>query len=257
LGFGEEDWSIKLEHPAVISGSDFSRLYTSFWRNLAPTTDLLVRRINLGQHFRDFPEMATTTAPARRGFINEVAFAMFCDSVRKRRRWPFCELTADEISVVSASIKAKAGLLGRGIAGEAEGHPSVEELSDIYEQHNRMMRIFTVDFVADEIVPEPVFPGCGIVDTCTGDLLASTTLFEVKAGDRLFRSVDVRQLVTYATLNYLSKRFNIRRVGLFNPRIGIRLEIDLDELCFEISGKRCTELLPEIMLAISSGEISR
>jgi len=132
-----------------------------------------------------------------------------------------------------------------------------DEIVDIQEQYIRMMRILAFGSLADKIVPEPKFPGCGIVDTCTGDVLVATTLFEIKAGDRFFLSIDVRQLMTYATLNHISKTFEISRVGLFNPRVGIRTEIDLDELCFEISGKRSVELLTEIALAISSGEMSR
>jgi hypothetical protein len=104
---------------------------------------------------------------------------------------------------------------------------------------------------------EPIFPGCGIIDACRGDLIVSNILFEVKAGDRLFRSVDVRQLITYATLNQISKRFTIEKVGLFNPRIGVSATISVDDLCFEISGKNSIELFSEIAAAISSGEISR
>jgi len=37
----------------------------------------------------------------------------------------------------------------------------------------------------------------------------------------LFRSIDVRQLIMYSMLNYVSKGRGIERLGLFNPRIGV------------------------------------
>jgi hypothetical protein len=213
--------------------------------------------MNLGQYERDFPEMITSTAPERRGFINEVAFATFCDDVRKGMRWPFVTATVDQIHAASESVRTQWAHRNTGREARLEGDATDDEIEDIREQHSRMMRIFASDDSTSEIVAEPVFPGCGIIDTCIGDLLASNTLFEVKAGDRRFRSIDVRQLVTYATLNHISKRFEIRRVGLFNPRIGIRMEIGLDELCLEISGKNSVDLLTEITMAISSGDTSR
>ena len=242
----------------MITASTFSRLYSSFWRDVAPTTELFVRRVNLGQYERDFPEMTTSTEPMRRGVINELAFALFCESVKRQKRWPSAasDLTLDEIRAVAATLPFLAANKEVGRATHPP-EPNDEEIADIREQHVRMMRVFTHDYSPSDIVIEPAFPGCGIIDTCKGDLLVSTTLFEVKAGDRSFRSVDVRQLITYVTLNQISKRFVIDRVGLFNPRVGIRREINLENLCFEISGKKSVELLSEITLAISSGEISR
>jgi hypothetical protein len=140
---------------------------------------------------------------------------------------------------------------------EPEGALATEELLDIEEQHSRLLRMFSFGRPADGLLTEPIFPGCGIVDTCKGDLIVSDTLFEVKAGDRKFRSVDIRQLITYATLNQIAKRFRIDRIGLFNPRIGISVTIPVDDLCFEISGKRSDELFSQIASVISSGEISR
>jgi len=140
--------------------------------------------------------------------------------------------------------------------GYAEDLTSAE-IADAREQHERMMCVFTADVSIDEVAPEPVFPGCGFIDTCSGDVLVSTTLFEVKAGDRLFRSIDVRQLVTYAALNLVSRPHEICKLGLFNPRVGIRAALDINELCFEVSGKDAITLLSEIVVAISSGETSR
>jgi hypothetical protein len=246
-----------VEHSTLISGSAFCKLYSSFWREVAPTTDLFVRRLNLGQYERDFAEIKLPTAPSRRGFINEIAFELLCQSIKERERWPSKEPSIDQASVAASIVRSSA--LRREIGREYEFNSDLnqDELSDIQQQHKRLMQVFTFYYLDAIVLPEPGFKGCGIVDNCIGDLLVGTTLFEVKAGERSFRSIDIRQLVLYSALNLISHQYQINKVGLFNPRVGIRTEIELDELCFEISGKKTIELLTEISLALSSGEVSR
>lgn len=132
-----------------------------------------------------------------------------------------------------------------------------DELLDIEEQRNRLIRMFAFGKPMDSLLTEPEFPGCGIIDSCKGDLISSSVLFEVKAGDRLFRSIDVRQLILYSALNFVSKQFTIKGLGLFNPRVGVSATMPVDDLCFEISGKQSVELFSEIAAAVSSGEVSR
>ncbi len=241
----------------MISVSAFCKMHSSFWKGIAPTTDLFVRRLNLGHYEREFPEMRIPTQPMRRGFINEVAFAAFCQSVRGQQSWPRAKLTKAELDQAVASVRSST------VRKELHGGPKLEdsfaaeELLDIEEQRSRLMRFFLFNRSPDALVVEPAFPGCGIIDACKGDLIVSNILFEVKAGDRLFRSIDVRQLIMYSMLNYVSKGRGIERLGLFNPRIGVSATISIDDLCLEISGKNSAELFSEITAAISSGEISR
>jgi hypothetical protein len=242
-----------LEHPAVISEVAFCQFHSSFWQAVAPTTDLFIRRLNTGLYERDFSPMKTMTAPGRRAFVNECAFAMFCHSVRAAEKWPFSIPAMSEVWDASVLVRTLGQPRDRGYTEDL----TPAEIADACEQHERMMCIFTANVPINDVVPEPVFPGCGFIDTCHGDVLVSTTLFEVKAGDRLFRSIDVRQLVTYAALNLVSGQHEIRKLGLFNPRVGIRAAVDIDELCFEVSGKDAITLLSEIVVAISSGETSR
>jgi hypothetical protein len=246
-----------VEHSALISGSAFCKLHSSFWREVTPTTDLFIRRLNLGQYERDFAEIEVLTAPTRRGFINEIAFELFCQSIKRNERWPSNEPSIEQAKSATHVVRSSAmrGEIDRDSEFMAELGP--EELLDIQQQHWRLMEVFTFQYLGAVVVPEPVFKGCGIVDGCIGDLLVATTLFEIKAGERSFRSIDIRQLVLYAALNYASHQYSIDKVGLFNPRVGIRAEMDIDQLCFEISGKKSVELLTEITLALSSGEVSR
>ncbi|WFU71964.1 hypothetical protein [Bradyrhizobium sp. CB2312] len=139
----------------------------------------------------------------------------------------------------------------------ASDNVTANELFDIEEQRNRLSRMFCFDGMGGALLIEPSFPGCGMIDAGKGDLIYSNALYEIKAGDRLFRSVDVRQLITYSALNYVSKRFQIDSLGLFNPRVGVSATIPVDDLCAEISGKQSSDLFFDIVAAISSGDISR
>ncbi|MHB0773167.1 TNF domain-containing protein [Bradyrhizobium sp. 5.13L] len=139
----------------------------------------------------------------------------------------------------------------------ASDNVTEEELFDIEEQRNRLSRMFCFDRGLDTLLIEPSFPGCGMIDAGKGDLIYSKALFEIKAGDRLFRSVDVRQLIIYSALNFVSNRFQIDSLGLFNPRVGISATISVDDLCTEISGKKSGDLFFDIVAAVSSGDISR
>ncbi len=240
----------------MISELAFCQNYSSFWRAVAPTTDLFIRQLNAGLYTREFPPLAAKTLPERRGHINEVAFALFRAEARGANRGPYYSPRLDEILSAAASVE----VLQHARRGGPEKNTTdfdADEINDIETQFRRLMIIFGVGPRAERLIVSPRFSGCGIVDGCFGDLLFSTTLYEIKAGDRNFRSIDIRQLLTYTTLDYLSGDRRIDTVGLFNPRVGIRAEIALDQLCWEISGKGAFTLLTEIGQAISSGEISR
>lgn len=244
-----------MEYPALISEATFCQHYSSLWRELTPAADLLVRRLNRGGYERYARPMSTKTDPTRRAFINEIAFTLFSNSVIGKN-WFAGSLQANEVEQAATTARQ----LIIQIEGRDDGckdDPSDEERRDLEEQYRRLQAFFLRDRSVDQITVNPAFRGCGIIDTCSGDVLAGDTLWEVKAGDRDFRSIDLRQLITYAALNYISRSYHIERVGLFNPRVGIFFEVRLDDLCVEIGGMGSADMLAAVSYAISSGEISR
>lgn len=130
-----------------------------------------------------------------------------------------------------------------------------EEKGDADNISGRLIRFFTNN--ADPIVTRPQFPGCGYIDMSEGDVVFGSTLFEVKTVDRMLRSVDLRQLLTYSALNSASNSYQVDSIAVFNPRRGIYAQFELDELCLEVSGKPSNVFLSEIVETVSSGEISR
>jgi hypothetical protein len=108
-----------------------------------------------------------------------------------------------------------------------------------------------------QIIFEPTFKGCGFLEASVGDLIVGDALFEVKAGDRLFRSTDLRQLITYCAMNFANKSYQIYRAGCVNPRRGTYFVLDLETLALQLSGKSATELFNDIIYYLSSSGISR
>jgi hypothetical protein len=242
-----------VEYSTLISSSSFARHNTSTWRLLTPAMDLFVRRARL-QHQREFVPLGTAVAPGRKALVNQFSFIYFSLSPHSSLwgRW-------DEAKHEAAFEKAKHDI------SEIEKSPvqsipdlSDKELDDAREQIWRL-RLFFHKISADESYQFfPEFSGCGIIDTGVGDLLISEHLFEIKAGERRFLSVDLRQLLTYAALNYASSApRQIRYLGLFNPRVGISFSIPLEVLSQEVSGTSANDLLAEITRVISSGDTSR
>jgi hypothetical protein len=194
--------------------------------------------------------MTSSVHPSRRGFINEVAFQFFAET----RVTPFITREAEE-----RAISAARELMLR----IEESRPSdtsplnSEEMLDAREQLRRLRIFFQNQSKGAALELSPTFAGCGIIDTCNGDICFDDVLFEIKAGDRNFRSIDLRQALVYAALNYMQPKRRIACIGLFNPRMGISFSMGLDELCLEVSGHSASHTLSEIIRVISSGEMSR
>ena len=215
--------------------------------------DLYVRRINLELIERRFAPMPHATIPSRRGFINEIAFEIFSHSVRPATS----ELSEESYEWLCIS-KARQMLLGLERTDSSDlADPNDDEMDDAREQLRRLKHFFRDVSRGQSVEMKPSFSGCGIIDSCEGDVYFEGELFEVKAGDRSVRSVDLRQLLVYSALNYAERKRDIISIGLFNPRVGTHFSSNLDEFCSEVSGRPTVELLSQIIQIFSSGDISR
>lgn len=190
--------------------------------------------------------MDKPAAKIRPALVAEFAFSQFCQLAAGAVRVDDAFALADAIARLRPLVDAPLSL--EAPVTDAERQDAAKILRSI---HGYFLSL------KQNILPRPIFDGCGYVDTSEGDVLTGTTLYEIKTVDRPFRSVDIRQLVTYCALNYLSGRYMIDCIGIFNPRRGVYVVISLEEVCYEISGLSSQELFDAIVHAISSGEISR
>lgn len=202
---------------------------------------------------REFAPLISTILPERRGFINEASFQFF----RIRRQMFNWSRPRDELmSMATEAAKATICRIERIDPADIPNPVGVEE-DDIVVIAERLQAFFSRVSNGQSFQVQPQFPGCGIIDTCFGDVRFGDTLYEVKAGARTFRSMDLRQLLIYAALSKSAGMAPLRHVGLLNPRTGVSFFSGLDALCLEVSGTSSEELLTEIVRVISSGDTSR
>lgn len=233
----------------MIDAVKFSTAFTAFWNMATPTCEHFVRKLNLNLYRREDTEMPSSSTTDR-AFIAEYGFALFVE-----RRWPSIPGSAiadQEILAKEEARKRIEPLRGKGSVPDnftaeqdVEGNMIAQRLGAFFNSKR------------SNTLPRPIFPGCGLIDHSEADVLSDRTLYEVKTVERGFRSNDIRQLITYCALNNLSRRFEVEKVGLFNPRRGISFELELDLVAREISGKTANDLFEDIHQAISSGGISR
>lgn len=235
----------------MTSETSFAEQHTSTWRMLTPTIDIYIRRINLELYERQFPPLQSEVRPDRRGFVNEVAFNIFCE---EPRTIPLNKWADSSFTKAVAEAKLQIAALGESTIYYS---PTFDEIDDIQQQVYRYRSFFYKLSNGGQLELRPHFRGSGIIDSCDGDIYVSGILLEIKAGQRTFRAVDLKQLLTYAALNISEPARPIHRLGLFNPRMGVSFISTLSDVCYQVSGSTASELLQEIIQVISSGDLSR
>jgi hypothetical protein len=237
----------------LIDASTFSTSYTAIWNEIAPTCELFVRQLNQRFLKRAFPPMPKTNTP-NRTLIAEYGFSLFTE---RGNNWlkgvprPLSEIQANAKAETNRRLKP---LSAQGV--ELEYNFDEAASFEVQEISDRLSKFFLGDG-ASHLVLRPIFPGCGFIDASEGDVIHERTIFEVKTVDRFFRSNDVRQLVTYAALNSIAKKFDITDIGLMNPRNGQYCVCSMEEVAIEVAGLSKEELCSSIIHAISSGGTSR
>jgi len=118
-----------------------------------------------------------------------------------------------------------------------------------------MEEFFAKEIQSGKIIIQPPFKGCGILNSCFGDVLASKCLCELKTVDRNLRSTDIRQVLIYSALNYKSKQYDIETVTILNPRRAVKFSFKVEALVARISRKTSTEVFHQITDFLSDFEL--
>jgi len=235
----------------MISEIEFTRDYTSFWRTLSPLSEDLVRQVNIHVLNRYESALESIAASSRRALINEVAFEIFSQS--KTSNIDPAVIISNQIDTISKKISSY-------IAGLRSGAPhfnkemSAAEINEAQSIAERLLHFFSS---FKKVIIRPKFSGCGRLNSCQGDVLADNTLYEIKAGGRRFKSVDLRQLVLYLALNHQSKQYTIQNLGLYNPREGFLFTLPHEEFSLQFSGLSTEELCHRIAYELSVVDFGR
>lgn len=233
----------------MISERKFATSFTSFWRELLPMGDAFLRRTNLTKsRFKD--PLQRVTRPERRALVNELGFRLLGGAVHDGKivEDDLPEELVDKLAYQAAEYISSL----RNPTGEIIPVPDKVERREAFTIFGRLKGFFQSPSVNDALLVSPVFNGCGIVQQCKADVLYGETLYEVKAGERDFRLVDVRQLIVYCALNHVVPNYTIKKVGVVNPRLGVFFRIDIDELVESMTGTSAVELFEEITAFLSN-----
>lgn len=194
------------------------------------------------------PPMISSTDPGINGAINETAFRV-C-----REGWsrPGRQLSID--STEGGRIwDDVCSWLGERPEGKYDFSHKV--WLDVHLIASNIYQ-FLLDNVLFDAQFDPLFRGCGILSECRGDILADDLLIEVKAGDRGFRAVDLRQILVYSALAREAGDVRIKRICLMNPRWGVSWSATLDDAATSCGASSSAELLEEICRGATSLDVS-
>jgi hypothetical protein len=235
-----------LGHSGVITEKHFSLSHSAFWHQLLPMCEQFVREINAeAPRFSD-PLSSTVPADAR-GLVNETGFRLFA-AARKHATPP--RSVSEEIFE-----KCEGAAMNHVATMRQFNRVRPRSLDPVARRETVLIAERLTSFFAqtgiENLTIFPRFSGCGWIEECHGDALGESILFEVKAGDRPFRSSDLRQVLCYCALSFASKDMDISDLCLVNPRLGRYVGITLQEACLRTAGRSASSVLADITAYVS------
>ncbi len=213
-----------------------------------------VRAVNIRLYERYAKPVKAVADPKRRSFVNDVAFAVFEDAVAAKRDIDYKYPSDKHVQLISRNVRRQLAAAGYR-SGTTYGLRERErgEARAIARQTHEFFR----EVEKHELLLSPALPGCGFIVQSYGDVIAGATIYEVKAGERSFRSADFRQLLVYSALNYAAGKYKISHLGILNPRLGTYFRTTIEDVARSVSGLTSAELFEEIVQFVSSGAVSK
>jgi len=236
----------------MISEKEFANGFAGFWSECLPfLTPQLIGEMNLAHEVLEDSE-GEIVKPFRSGednsqndFIAETAFELFAKAVKTGK--DVLSLAEDQQLLADVASNSMSRLLGlrsywRSIRQKFPKTTTEESVALAV----RFEDFFNNRSAERPIIMQPRFKGCGILDSCYGDILASTCLYESKMVDRNMRSIDLKQVLIYCALNYRSQQYTIERVAVLNVRRAVVYEFTVDELARRAARKSAPEVFHQI-----------
>ena len=216
----------------MISEVNFAKNYSSFWTEYTPWVKDYVHSLNSGLIEHLYTSLEEKDDPKYRSINNVTAFTLFKNTVYLNNN------DIDKAFVESVRI----------LKNYPRTNIDTYQLTDPlnYRTIKTISDRLRSRYKNDNIIFYPKFNGCGILDNCQGDLFINQTLIEIKAGDRNITVQDLRQLLIYSALNWLSGTCEISYVELFNPRTGHLWNASILEFVSSISDLSMEDLFEQI-----------
>jgi hypothetical protein len=205
-----------------------------------PRSEQMMRILNASRKLVT-PAYTGSSDVRNRGQINEAATRLVNEALIAQR--DVRDLTLEEIS--------KAVLIAQNFIRRfrARAGTEISELSDGEIAESMDLAVHLMQQLMpywESLSMFVALPGAGIVDGCEADGIAHRTLLEVKAGDRLCRSRDIRQVLIYAALAHLAGTHQgVDTLSVVNPRVGWSLTASIESVLDMSGGKTFESFLAE------------
>lgn len=223
----------------LIPVSTFIR-HNSVWTQIAPTMEPVISVAIKNQKSLG-TAVQNRTVPQRNALVAETAFLLVGSEFAGR------SYRKEELENRAREFLLK---LPRGSEALPELTP------DEWHEVGRLAQV-TQEYTSSLLNPvfSPRIPGCGVVDSATGDVVAGTELIEIKTVSRPFRTSDLRQALTYAAMFYSSGR-NIEYITLLNPRRARVVKMSIGRIAAGVRGCSAVELLQDLVEAMIDLQVS-
>ncbi|MDQ7096849.1 hypothetical protein REC12_24965 [Desulfosporosinus sp. PR] len=241
----------------MISEKFFIKNYGSFWKSIFPLANIFIKSVLLECPNKG-NELSLTTIGRRLSFVSHIGYLLFSQVALKN----ITRTKIDSLTIVNSWYQSLEKIGQNQFEKYADDEQDIndrlntKELDDAKEIFERLYNQFCNN-MQQEIHISPKFNGCGIIDDCYGDLLIGDILYEIKTVNRNFNIQDFRQLITYSSLNYASKQYSIKKIGLYNPRYDTHYMIELETFAATISGNNFSNICWEIINYISTEQLSK
>lgn len=236
----------------MISERTLIRRYTSFWQQLMPMGREFSKYLKRRDQ-RYLAPLVSRIEARRRGIVNELGFRVFAATSEEGTE-AVDELAAEDLARLTAETLS----FFESVPPREELRPiGDDEVGEAREIARSIHRYLERKESRRPVVVLPPFSGCGVVDACHGDLLVGHTLYELKSGARRFQLDDLRQLIVYAALQQASGKGAVERFGLLNPRMGIALTFDPNEVLLMTAGRPAADVYTDLIEFVSAPANSR
>lgn len=216
----------------MISEVSFSRGFASFWTEYTPWLGEYVSSINKGIGVRVQAPIIIADDTSHRAINNVIAFTLFKNVIENSN------------NRIDSAFSESVDIMKNFPRNNLETFTLTDEYKKII---TKLSERLVSQYYTKNPKFYPQFNGCGIMENCQGDLLYNETLVEIKAGERGLQSSDIKQIITYCALNWLSgKSLNISHIEFYNPRQGILWKSELSDLINSISSLPLEDLFDQI-----------
>ncbi|MBR6125600.1 hypothetical protein IKQ19_18745 [Candidatus Saccharibacteria bacterium] len=215
----------------MISETTFARGYSSFWMERFPWLNSYVQSVNSYKLEKFSSQIIDYDRVEHRSINNVMAFIHFRN------------LMKDSSFTIEKSKEEALRYMQRFPRNNLSTYCfDSNDQRVVYGQISNLKRIPIRDAIFD-----PDFSGCGIIDNCRGDILQGNKLIEVKGGNRYIQPADIKQLIVYLALDWISSnKYNIYQVEIYNPRVGFSWTTDADDLFRSVTSFTKEEVLEQL-----------